>query len=265
MLRLPSDSGYVVAYAAAAKLGAVTAGINPRLAAEQDVLGRPGRPRGDAVRPRRGGRAGAGRAGPAVPCPGRRSSTPTRNAGGHRLPRARRGRPRARSSLRSAAGGGGPAGHGRRLAEGLPAMLASTVRPHRVHHQARLVPAAGDPHPSSGTGGPRTPPRPSPPSGCRRSAASLLSSHGPLAGGGAPRLVARPHGRGGRRRVAGPGERGAGAVRGRLLDPLPSTESGCGTGTAFDADDEEALHRGQPPPGRRGVGARRGRPPGRPG
>jgi acyl-CoA synthetase (AMP-forming)/AMP-acid ligase II len=31
-LRLPSDTGYVVAYAAAAKLGAITAGINPRLA-----------------------------------------------------------------------------------------------------------------------------------------------------------------------------------------------------------------------------------------
>jgi acyl-CoA synthetase (AMP-forming)/AMP-acid ligase II len=39
VLRLPSDSGYVVAYAAAAKIGAVTAGINPRLAApEQDAL-----------------------------------------------------------------------------------------------------------------------------------------------------------------------------------------------------------------------------------
>jgi acyl-CoA synthetase (AMP-forming)/AMP-acid ligase II len=31
-LRLPSDSRYVVAYAAAAKLGAITAGVNPRLA-----------------------------------------------------------------------------------------------------------------------------------------------------------------------------------------------------------------------------------------
>ncbi|MDD9369475.1 MAG: class I adenylate-forming enzyme family protein, partial [Acidimicrobiales bacterium] len=39
VLRLPSDSGYVVAYAAAAKLGAVTAGINPRLAPpEQQAL-----------------------------------------------------------------------------------------------------------------------------------------------------------------------------------------------------------------------------------
>jgi acyl-CoA synthetase (AMP-forming)/AMP-acid ligase II len=38
-LRLPSDSGYVVVYAAAAKLGAVTAGINPRLAPpEQDAM-----------------------------------------------------------------------------------------------------------------------------------------------------------------------------------------------------------------------------------
>jgi len=32
LLRLPSDSTYVVAYAAAAKVGAVTAGVNPRLA-----------------------------------------------------------------------------------------------------------------------------------------------------------------------------------------------------------------------------------------
>jgi len=39
VLRLPSDSGYVVAYAAAAKLGAVTSGINPRLAPpEQEEL-----------------------------------------------------------------------------------------------------------------------------------------------------------------------------------------------------------------------------------
>lgn len=39
VLRLPSDSSYVVAYAAAAKFGAITAGINPRLAApEQDAL-----------------------------------------------------------------------------------------------------------------------------------------------------------------------------------------------------------------------------------
>ena len=32
LLRLPSDSTYVVAYAAAAKVGAITAGVNPRLA-----------------------------------------------------------------------------------------------------------------------------------------------------------------------------------------------------------------------------------------
>jgi acyl-CoA synthetase (AMP-forming)/AMP-acid ligase II len=32
LLRLPSDSRYVVAYAAAAKVGAITAGVNPRLA-----------------------------------------------------------------------------------------------------------------------------------------------------------------------------------------------------------------------------------------
>jgi acyl-CoA synthetase (AMP-forming)/AMP-acid ligase II len=39
VLRLPSDSRYVLAYAAAAKVGAVTAGINPRLAPpEQDAL-----------------------------------------------------------------------------------------------------------------------------------------------------------------------------------------------------------------------------------
>jgi acyl-CoA synthetase (AMP-forming)/AMP-acid ligase II len=39
VLRLASDSAYVVAYAAAAKVGAITAGINPRLAPpEQDAL-----------------------------------------------------------------------------------------------------------------------------------------------------------------------------------------------------------------------------------
>ena len=39
VLRVPSDSGYVVAYAPAAKLGAITAGINPRLAPpEQQAL-----------------------------------------------------------------------------------------------------------------------------------------------------------------------------------------------------------------------------------
>lgn len=41
LLRLPSDSRYVVAYAAAAKVGAVTAGVNPRLAPpEQDAVAR---------------------------------------------------------------------------------------------------------------------------------------------------------------------------------------------------------------------------------
>ena len=39
LLRLPSDTAYVVAYAAAAKVGAVTAGVNPRLAApEQEAV-----------------------------------------------------------------------------------------------------------------------------------------------------------------------------------------------------------------------------------
>jgi acyl-CoA synthetase (AMP-forming)/AMP-acid ligase II len=39
LLRLPSDSRYVVAYAAAAKAGAITAGVNPRLAPpEQDAV-----------------------------------------------------------------------------------------------------------------------------------------------------------------------------------------------------------------------------------
>jgi acyl-CoA synthetase (AMP-forming)/AMP-acid ligase II len=39
VLRVPSDTGYVVAYAAAAKVGAVTAGVNPRLAPpEQEAL-----------------------------------------------------------------------------------------------------------------------------------------------------------------------------------------------------------------------------------
>jgi acyl-CoA synthetase (AMP-forming)/AMP-acid ligase II len=37
LLRLPSDSTYVVAYAAAAKIGAITAGVNPRLAEPEQV------------------------------------------------------------------------------------------------------------------------------------------------------------------------------------------------------------------------------------
>ena len=38
LLRLPSDSTYVIAYAAATKIGAVAAGVNPRLAPpEQDA------------------------------------------------------------------------------------------------------------------------------------------------------------------------------------------------------------------------------------
>jgi acyl-CoA synthetase (AMP-forming)/AMP-acid ligase II len=41
LLQLPSESTYVVAYAAAAKVGAVTAGVNPRLAPpEQDAVAR---------------------------------------------------------------------------------------------------------------------------------------------------------------------------------------------------------------------------------
>jgi acyl-CoA synthetase (AMP-forming)/AMP-acid ligase II len=39
LLRLPSDSAYVIAYAAAAKIGAITAGVNPRLAPpEQEAV-----------------------------------------------------------------------------------------------------------------------------------------------------------------------------------------------------------------------------------
>ncbi len=37
LLRLPSDSAYVVAYAAAAKVGAIAAGVNPRLAAPEQA------------------------------------------------------------------------------------------------------------------------------------------------------------------------------------------------------------------------------------
>ena len=45
LLRLPSDSTYVVAYAAAAKVGAITAGVNPRLAdPEQAAVARVARP-----------------------------------------------------------------------------------------------------------------------------------------------------------------------------------------------------------------------------
>jgi acyl-CoA synthetase (AMP-forming)/AMP-acid ligase II len=45
LLRLPSDSTYVIAYAAAAKIGAVAAGVNPRLAPpEQEAVAAVARP-----------------------------------------------------------------------------------------------------------------------------------------------------------------------------------------------------------------------------
>ena len=80
LLQLPSDSAYVVAYAAAAKVGAITAGVNPRLAPpEQQAVARGGRLRPHARLRRRGRRAAPPGPDPAA----RRRSRPASRAGVH--------------------------------------------------------------------------------------------------------------------------------------------------------------------------------------
>ena len=91
LLRLPSASTYVVAYAAAAKVGAITAGVNPRLAPpEQAAVAEVAGGALTLRRARRGRRPAASGAGPG---PGRRSGA-TRHLGVHlRHDRASQGRP----------------------------------------------------------------------------------------------------------------------------------------------------------------------------
>ena len=242
LLRLPSDSAYVVAYAAAAKVGAITAGVNPRLAEpeqqavaavaggaltlaaadEVDGLRRPAR--GAArrrCRPARRPRVHVGHDGPAE---------------GRAVPRpaARGGHPHRRRAMPGATPPAPPTSDARQHA----------VRPRRLHDQAAVVPAPRDHHP-----------HPRALAGRRHAGVGRRAPHHdarrrrPADGAAAPRgpRRVRPQQPGGAHRrccrvSAGPGPGGQRAPRAGYSIRYSSTESGgCGTGTAFDADDEEAL------------------------
>ena len=264
VLRLPSDSGYVVAYAAAAKLGPSPPASTPGWPPNRTCW--PTWPtRGDAcpTPPRVAGLERAGRdllsrsrAADLDPDPERRwpssstsGTTGTPKGGSLRAPLWR-----ARLDTGGAWGEGpGPPCWRRQFAHigfttKLVWYLRLATRTHVLGHWrargARTV--AAERMPSIG-------------------GVAQLAAHGPLArpgrhdwshvrtvvvGGAAspPALVS--------------------AVRERFGADYSircsSTESGCGTGTAFDADDGKPSTVGSAPPGRRGVGARRGRPPGPP-
>ena len=166
-LVLPSTPEYVVAYVALAKLGAVTVGVNPRLApAEQvaalDVVApvagaghrRPGRgraPRGrrrgghDRRQRRRGCSPPCG-AGPTATPPRPTSSSPTTTPWRSCSRRARRADPRVPCSRTGSCGPSPPTTWGRRphdLGRRRAHAVEHPVRPRRLHDQAALVPAAG--------------------------------------------------------------------------------------------------------------------------
>ncbi len=260
VLRVPSDSGYVIAYAAAAKLGAVTAGINPRLAPpEQEALVALADPTvalaepGELAELERAGAAALDRHGAPAPLP----DDPDRpvaivfTSGTTGLPKGAVFCERQLGAVAVADTGGAWATEGRPG----PAMLASTQFAHvgfttklpwylrlatRTHILGRwradeaLRTIAAQRMPSIGGVAPQF--------------ALMLRSpeverhdwdhvETVVAGGAAspPALV--------------------GAVRERFGADYSirysSTESGgCGTGTAFDADEDEALHSvGRPRPG----------------
>ena len=257
VLRLPSDSRYVVAYAAAAKLGAVTAGINPHLAPpEQEALVDLADPAlvvaegGEVDDLVRDGAVLAGRDGP--PPAARRPG----QAGGDRVhlrhDRAPKGALFCERQLEAVAAtdtGGAWAPEGRAG----PAMLASTQFAHvgfttklpwylrlasRTHILGRwraddaLRTIAAERMPSIGGVAPSSP------SWCARPRPRHDWRHvTTVVAGGA----ARPP----------PWWRRCSAVRAAYSIRYSSTESGgCGTGTAFEADDDEALHSvGRPRPG----------------
>ena len=258
VLRLPSDSRYVVAYAAAAKLGAVTA-ISPHLAPpEQEALVDLADPAlvvaegGEVDDLVRDGAVLAGRDGPppALPADPDRPAAIVFTSGTTGLPKGALFCERQLEAVAATDTGGAWRPEGRAG----PAMLASTQFAHvgfttklpwylrlasRTHILGRwraddaLRTIAAERMPSIGGVAPARP-------------------HGALARGSAPRLAPRDHRRGRRRRLA-PGL--VAAVRERFGAAYSirysSTESGgCGTGTAFEADDDEALHSvGRPRPG----------------
>lgn len=260
VLRLPSDSGYVVAYAATAKLGAITAGINPRLAPpEQDalvaladpavVLAEPGElaellTDGDALVERDGPP-------PALPDDPDRPVAIVFTSGTTGLPKGAVFCERQLAAVAAADTGGAWAAPG----EPGPAMLASTQFAHigfttklpwylrlatRTHILGRwradeaLRTIAEQRMPSIGGVAPQLALMVRSPEAARHDWDHVKTI---VVGGAAspPALVAAV------RELFG----AAYSIR------YSSTESGgCGTGTAFDADDEEALHTvGRPRPG----------------
>jgi acyl-CoA synthetase (AMP-forming)/AMP-acid ligase II len=252
VLRVPSDSGYVVAYAAAAKLGAITAGINPRLAPpEQQALVALAEPRvilsepGEVAALAAEGRAVVDRNGapPVLPDDPDRPVAIVFTSGTTGLPKGALFCERQLEAVAVADTGGAwaPAG------QAGPAMLASTQFAHigittklpwylrlasRTHILGRwraddaLRTIAEQRMTSIGGVAPQLALMVRSPEAARHSWDHVKTI---VVGGAAspPALV--------------------GAVRERFGADYSirysSTESGgCGTGTAFDADDDEALH-----------------------
>jgi acyl-CoA synthetase (AMP-forming)/AMP-acid ligase II len=257
VLRLPSDSSYVIAYAAAAKLGAIAAGINPRLAPpEQDALVALADPRVVLDDPAEvvGAVDGDGDAGDPVPVlpddPGRPAAI-VFTSGTTGQPKGAVFTEAQLAAITQADTGGAWAG----AATPGPAMLASTQFAHigfmtklpwylrlatRTHILGRwraedaLRTIAEQRMPSIGGVAPQIALMLRSPEIDRHDWASVTTI---VMGGAAspPALVAEARARFG----------AAYSIR------YSSTESGgCGTGTAFDADDDEALHTvGRPRPG----------------
>jgi acyl-CoA synthetase (AMP-forming)/AMP-acid ligase II len=261
VLRLPSDSGYVVAYAAIAKLGAVTAGINPRLAPPEQqaltaladpvlTLDEPG-----AVASLESAGSGLLDRGPAPPVLDPDPDRPVAIVFTSGTTGTPKGAVFCERQLDAVAqldtGGAWAPGAG----EPGPAMLASTQFPHvgfttklvwylrlatRTHILGRwraddaLRTIAAERMPSIGGVAPQLALMVRSPEAERHDWDHVRTV---VVGGAAspPALVAAVRSRFG----------AAYSIR------YSSTESGgCGTGTAFDADDEEALHTvGRPRPG----------------
>jgi acyl-CoA synthetase (AMP-forming)/AMP-acid ligase II len=260
VLQVPSDSGYVITYAAAAKLGAITAGINPRLAPpEQDALVALADPAlvlaepGELDELAAAGARLVDREGPPVILPGDpdRPVAIVFTSGTTGLPKGALFCEGQLAAVAEADTGGawGPAG-----TPG-PAMLASTQFAHigfttklpwylrlgsRTHILARwraddaLRTIAEQRMPSIGGVAPQLALMVRSPEAARHDWDHVKTI---VVGGAAspPALVAAVRARFG----------AAYSIR------YSSTESGgCGTGTAFDAGDDEALHSvGRPRPG----------------
>ncbi|MGH9236168.1 MAG: class I adenylate-forming enzyme family protein [Acidimicrobiales bacterium] len=260
VLRLASDSRYVVAYAAAAKLGAVTAGINPHLARpEQEALVDLADPAlvvaegGEVDDLVRDGTVLAGRDGPppALPADPDRPAAIVFTSGTTGRPKGALFCERQLEAVATTDTGGAWAPEGRAG----PAMLASTQFAHvgfttklpwylrlasRTHilgrwrADAALRTIAAERMPSIGGVAPQLALMVRSPEAARHDWRHVTTV---VAGGAAspPALVAAVRERFG----------AAYSIR------YSSTESGgCGTGTAFEADDDEALHSvGRPRPG----------------